>query len=124
MSSIEYASHPTEPRQYRTLAQTVRSFWCRHPRVVTTEKAPGMPAHTVCVACGWREPVAPAVPQGVRTWDSTRDEARYQLEKKRRAMIEHQRQLAEARMATPPRTRRSTREQTGNVVRLQPASGE
>ena len=83
-----------------------------------------MPAHTVCLACGWREPVQPAIPHAVRTWDSTRDEVRYQLEKKRRAAIEHQRLLAEARMATPARVRRSAREANGNVVHMKPAIGE
>ena len=74
--------------------RSLRNLWCRHRETITTPKTPTMPAHIVCQSCGWREPVLASVPQGTRTWDSSRDEERYQREKKRRE-LEKQRALEE-----------------------------
>jgi hypothetical protein len=85
-----------------------------------------MPAHVVCASCGWREPVSAPVPQGTRTWDSSRDEERYQREKKRRAMVEEQLQVAVARRATPgtPQRASRTRQRRSNVLELKRVVGE
>jgi hypothetical protein len=63
---------------------SLRRLWCRHERIVQTERTLAMPAHVVCLACGWREPVPVARPIATRTWDSTRDAARYAWQKQRR----------------------------------------
>lgn len=107
------------------LWQSVRRLWCSHRDTITTPKGDGMPAHVVCRSCGWREPVLATAPIGTRTWDSSRDESRYQLEKKRRAAVEEQRQMVMARLATPAtrRTRR-TRPQGGTLLHMKPAVGE
>jgi len=85
-----------------------------------------MPAHIVCESCGWREPILAEAPQGTRTWDSSRDEARYQLEKKRRAAVEEQRQMVMARLATPAprRPRRGRSHDRGNLLHMKTAVGE
>lgn len=107
-----------------SLWQSIAHLWCRHRETVMIPKREGMPAHIECVSCGWREPVIAGRPQGVRTWDSTRDEARYEREKKRRAQADEQRRLLavaslSALDARPARTRRGRR---GNVVELKRAS--
>lgn len=80
-------------------------------------KTADMPAHTVCESCGWREPVMAVVPRGTRTWDSTRDEARYLREKERRIAAEAQRQFATVLRAAPaPRALRLGRERDLNLV--------
>ncbi len=88
---------------------------------MTVPKSAGMPAHTVCVACGWREPVQPATPQGTRTWDSTRDETRYLEQKRRREAIEARQQVVTA-ARTVPLARPTPRRE--HVVPLRRASGE
>ena len=75
-----------------------------------------MPAHTVCLACGYRAPVAATLPQGTRTWDSSRDEERYEREKRRRQAIEVKKQAAASQMAVPGRAARAKREQHDNVI--------
>jgi hypothetical protein len=108
------------------LWKSIKHLWCRHSRTITTPKTDTMPAHVVCQSCGWREPVLAPAPQGTRTWDSSRDEARYQLEKKRRAALEEQRQLVVAKLATPnPRRPRRTRAgDSSNLLHMKPAIGE
>jgi hypothetical protein len=129
MASIQY-SHTlhNEPPQRPSagLWQSIRHLWCRHPETVTTPKTNGMPAHMVCQACGWREPIIASTPQGTRTWDSSRDEARYQLEKKRREAFEEQRQMVMAKLAMPAprRGRRAARHDQGNLLHMKPAIGE
>lgn len=82
-----------------------------------------MPAHVLCLSCGWREPVPASAPQGTRTWDSSRDEERYLREKKRREAIEARRQQVIARLASPQPARR-TAPSISNVVELKRAAGE
>lgn len=136
MSSIRLSdSHRQEPDQSQSVAglqvpaaglwRTLKHLWCRHRDTITTPKRLDMPAHVVCRSCGWREPVLAGAPAATRTWDSSRDEARYQLEKKRRTELEHQRQLMISRLATPgaePGRRRKPRR--GNVIQMNPAVGE
>ncbi|HWB30436.1 MAG TPA: hypothetical protein VG736_08045 [Vicinamibacterales bacterium] len=106
-------------QQGTTLWRSLRRFWCRHRHTVITPKTGGMPAHVVCASCGWREPVMASAPQATRTWDSTRDEARYEREKQRRIAAEAQRQIAVALRATPnPRVARPRREREINLVDL------
>jgi hypothetical protein len=112
------------PYPSRTVVQILRSFWCAHHDTVTHARAAGMPAHLECRTCAWREPVPPALPQGTRTWDSSRDEARYQAEKRRRAAAEQQRLLAQVRLAGPLEGKTRTRARRANVVALRPAVGE
>lgn len=81
-----------------------------------------MPAHVVCDVCGWREPVMAATPKGTRTWDSSRDEARYQREKMRRDAVEAQRHQVTARRAAPERL--PARRLSGTIVALKRAVGE
>lgn len=104
--------------------RSIRSLWCQHSETFVTRKTAAMPAHTVCAACGWREPVVASVPQGVRTWDSSRDSERYEREKKRRVQLEERRQMAIAEIASaaskPGRARRGRRT---NVFELKRASG-
>jgi hypothetical protein len=108
-----------------TLWRSLRYLWCTHRRTTVTPKTDLMPAHVVCDACGWREPViATAPPKATRTWDSTRDEARYEREKRRRLAIEQQKQSAMAQWGvsapTPIRPRRARR---GTVIHLQRTAG-
>jgi hypothetical protein len=66
-----------------------------------------------------------SAPLATRTWDSSRDEARYQLEKRRRIAVEEQRQQVMARLAGPtPRRPRRTRSDRGTLLHMQPAVGE
>jgi hypothetical protein len=129
MASIQH-SHtlPSESQQRPSpwLWQSLRHLWCRHRETFTTPKTDSMPAHLVCQACGWREPIIASMPQGTRTWDSSRDEARYQLEKKRREAFEEQRQMVMAKLAMPAprRGRRTTRQDQGNLLHMKPAIGE
>lgn len=106
--------------------RSLRNLWCRHRETITTPKTATMPAHLVCQTCGWREPVLATRPQGTRTWDSSRDEERYQREKKRREAIAEQRQTVEARLAIPtaPRASRRPRARRDNVLELKRAVGE
>jgi anaerobic selenocysteine-containing dehydrogenase len=128
MSSIQHSDTNVSTPAHRSttgLWSSLKLLWCRHRDTATTPKAPGMPAHIVCRSCGWREPLLASVPQGTRTWDSTRDEARYQLEKRRREAVEAQRQMVVARLATPaPRRFRRPRAESGNLLHMQPAVGE
>jgi hypothetical protein len=129
MASIQYSdTHHGESQQHPStgLWQSIRHLWCRHGETFTTPKTDTMPAHLVCRACGWREPVIASMPQGTRTWDSSRDEARYQLEKKRREAFEEQRQMVMAKLAMPAqrRGRRTTRQDQGNLLHMKPAIGE
>lgn len=97
--------------------QSVRKLWCRHPRTIITSKTITMPAHRVCEACGWREPLQPSMPHGTRTWDSSRDEARYAQEKQRRIAFEEQHQRVVALRTTPtPRPVRAGRGRDLTVV--------
>lgn len=84
-----------------SLWRTVKHLWCKHQSTFRTPKTETMPAHVVCRSCGWREPVAATLPAGTRTWDSSRDEARYDREKKRREAIAMQKQLVEAQLTAP-----------------------
>ena len=104
---------------------SVRRLWCSHRNTTTTTRTATMPAHVVCRSCGWREPVLAPAPQGTRTWDSSRDEARYQLEKKRREAVEEQRQQVMARLAAPTTRRpRRARTQGATLLHMTRASGE
>jgi len=85
-----------------SLWRSMRRLWCSHSRTIVTPRTDLMPPHVVCQLCGWREPAPTTPPQGVRTWDSSRDEARYARDKRRRAALELQRQEAVARLAVPP----------------------
>jgi hypothetical protein len=107
----------TTPSLWRTL----RLAWCRHKDTVIVAKTATMPAHVVCKSCGWREPVAPKAPIGTRTWDSTRDEHRYEREKKRRVAVEEQKQEVIAQLAapTPPKPIAPRRRRRSNVVDMQ-----
>jgi hypothetical protein len=127
MSSMQYSDTTVNPsiQPLSGLWHSLRNLWCRHRETVVTPKTESMPSHVVCQSCGWREPVLASAPQGTRTWDSSRDEARYQLEKKRRAAVEEQRQLIVARLATPnPRRTRRSRTSNGNLLHMKPAVGE
>lgn len=107
--------------------RSIRNLWCSHRRTIVTPKTAGMPAHVVCQSCGWREPVLAAAPQATRTWDSSRDEERYEREKKRRAAVEEQMQSVIAQRATPEPARRTVRRprtRRGNVVEMKRAVGE
>jgi len=107
-----------------SLWQSVQKLWCRHPRTTTTVKTNSMPAHHVCEACGWREPVQAHMPHATRTWDSSRDDARFTQEKQRRLAYEEQRLRAVALRATPtPRPVRSGRGRDLSVVMKQPLAG-
>src|SRR5262245_48527742 len=97
------ASPLPKPRVWRSL----RQLWCRHPHTVITPKTADMPAHVVCESCGWREPVIASTPRGTRTWDSSRDERRYEREKERRSVAEEQRRIAIARLSPEAPARRS-----------------
>jgi hypothetical protein len=77
-----------------------------------------MPPHIVCQACGYRTPVEATPPQGIRTWDSTRDEERYEREKKRRQVAEQKRQTAVAQLAVPASRPRASRVSQSNVVEM------
>jgi hypothetical protein len=83
-----------------------------------------MPPHTVCLTCGWREPVDAASPVGTRTWDSTRDEARYEREKQRRAKAELERTLLARDMAQPLSKIRKGRRRQSNVIDITRAMGD
>jgi hypothetical protein len=127
MPSTQYSdTTPNEPPQRPSgLWKSLLHLWCRHPQTITTPRVGGMPPHVVCQSCGWREPVLAAAPQGTRTWDSSRDEARYRLEKKRREAVEDQRQLVVAKLATPaPRKTRRPHTPGGNLLHMKPAVGE
>ncbi|MEO7190025.1 MAG: hypothetical protein ABI051_03110 [Vicinamibacterales bacterium] len=107
-----------------TIWQSLRHLWCHHRRTIITPKTEAMPAHVVCQACGWREPLLATAPKATRTWDSTRDEARYVRDKKRRVAAEEQRQVAVAQLSTPTqkvvRRRRAGR---ANVLEMNRAVG-
>lgn len=134
MTSIDMTSsepyphvHPRVPSVPATgLWQSLRALWCSHQDTFVTAKTSAMPAHAVCASCGWREPVAATMPQGTRTWDSSRDEERYQREKKRRTVVEEQLQSAVARRATPGTSPRASRGRArrSNVLELKRAVGE
>ena len=72
----------------------IRGLWCRHPRTYQTNRTATMPPHVVCLSCGWREPVEVARPTATRTWDSSRDAARYERQKRRREALERRMQHA------------------------------
>lgn len=114
----------SEVRPAAGLLKSLRHLWCRHRSTITTAKTDHMPAHVVCQSCGWREPLMASVPQGTRTWDSSRDEARYQMEKRRRTTLEEQRQLAVARFASPEEPRSRTRRSRHTLLHMTPAVGE
>jgi len=99
--------------------QSVQRLWCRHPRTIITSKTTTMPAHRLCEACGWREPLEPSMPKGTRTWDSSRDEARYAQEKQRRLAFEEQHQRVVALRTTP--TPRGVRAGRGRDLTVVPA---
>ncbi len=107
------------------LWRALKHLWCRHHTTTVTAKTDDMPAHVVCQSCGWREPVMAGTPQGTRTWDSTRDEARYQLEKRRRAAAERRRTKLIAQGAVPA-TARATRARpgAGKLLHMKRAIGE
>jgi hypothetical protein len=108
-----------------TVWQSLRRLWCQHRRTATIPKTAAMPAHVVCQSCGWREPVIGARPTATRTWDSTRDEVRYEREKKRREAVEQQRLLAMAQLAAPvQKPARPRRSRRGNVVDIHRAVGQ
>jgi hypothetical protein len=107
------------------LWRSLKHLWCRHSSTIITAKTDGMPAHVVCQSCGWREPVMADTPQGTRTWDSSRDEARYQSEKKRRTAAERRRAKVIAQGAVPATTRTSrTRQKAGTLLHMKRAAGE
>ena len=115
----------TDTQPTRGLWRSIKYLWCRHTNTTTTPRSGTMPAHLVCQSCGWREPIAASAPHATRTWDSTRDEARYQLEKKRRLAAEEQRQQVMARLASPtPRRPRRPRSGRGTLLHMKPAVGE
>lgn len=106
------------------LWRALRLMWCRHRKTFVTAKTDLMPAHVVCEACGWREPLIAATPKATRTWDSTRDEARYEREKKRRAVSEEQKLQAIAQLSSPAaKTGRPRRSRRGNIVELKRVVG-
>ncbi|MEO8070449.1 MAG: hypothetical protein ABI652_03535 [Acidobacteriota bacterium] len=96
----------------------LRRLWCRHEHTVVTAKTEAMPAHVVCEDCGWREPVMAASPKATRSWDSTRDEARYEREKKRRLAAEQRRLVATAVRTSPASESESKRGRRTNVVEI------
>jgi hypothetical protein len=104
----------------------VKALWCRHTETAVTPKTDSsMPAHLVCQSCGWREPVVASVPRGTRTWDSSRDEARYEREKRRRAQMEVQKQEAIAQWAAPAeRTPKPRRLRRSNLVEMKRVVGQ
>lgn len=78
-----------------------------------------MPAHTVCLACGYRTPVSATLPQGTRTWDSSRDEERYEREKRRRQVVESKKQTAVSQLSVPAaRVVRAKRASHDNVIEM------
>jgi hypothetical protein len=82
-----------------------------------------MPAHVVCRSCGWREPVDVTMPKATSTWDSTRDHARYEREKRRRLAIEQQKQVALAQWpqvspGSSPRPSTTRRRRRNNVLEM------
>jgi hypothetical protein len=103
---------PPEPSLWRA----VKHLWCKHQNTFRTQKTDTMPAHVVCRSCGWREPVIANQPVGTRTWDSSRDEARYERDKKRREAIATQKQSVEAQLAAP--SSRDTRPRPGRVTNV------
>lgn len=106
----------------QTLWQSVRSLWCRHSQTIVTPRTALMPPHVVCQTCGWREPAETHRPQGVRTWDSSRDEARYLREKRRRAALESRKQSVASQLAAPqPKPAKARRARKENVVQLKRA---
>jgi hypothetical protein len=100
------------------LWQSLQRLWCQHHNTSITSKTDTMPAHIVCDSCGWREPVMATMPRGTRTWDSSRDEARYEREKRRRLAIEQQKQIAMAQMAVPGSVAVRRRHRRGNIVEI------
>ena len=116
------ADHIVSPVFFGTplrLWRSVRHLWCRHANTTITAKTLAMPAHVVCEDCGWREPVRAALPQGTRTWDSSRDDARYEREKRRRLALEQQRQVVHAQSALPSaREPRGRRTSDGNIFEM------
>ena len=116
----------SDPQQHpKGLWRSLTHLWCRHPETTITPKTGAMPAHVVCQSCGWREPLMASVPLGTRTWDSSRDEARYHREKRRRALIEDQKQLVIAQLATPAQDpQKSRRLRSGHLVDMRHAVGE
>jgi hypothetical protein len=130
ISSYSSESNRSEPDQHVNppapgLWRALKHLWCRHASTIITAKTDDMPAHVVCQSCGWREPVMADTPQGTRTWDSSRDEARYQLEKKRRAAAERRRAKVIAQGAVPAATRTSrTRPRAGTLLHMKRAVGE
>jgi len=83
-----------------------------------------MPAHIVCLTCGWREPVDAASPIATRTWDSTRDEVRYEREKERRAKAELEHHQLRREMAHPLSKFRKGRRRRSNVIDITRAMGD
>ena len=127
-SVFKIAPKNPEPAE-RTVASSIpgstiwrsllRHLWCQHPHTTLTEKSDTMPAHRVCDDCGWREAATAVLPRATSTWDSTRDEDRYEREKKRRNTIESQRRAAHAQLATPgARPVRARRSRQDNVVEM------
>jgi hypothetical protein len=97
---------------------SLQRLWCSHTRTMVTPRVPGMPPHMVCENCGYRTPVEATPPQGIRTWDSTRDEERYEREKKRRQAAEQKRQVAIAQLSVPTPRARARRPDHTNVVEM------
>jgi hypothetical protein len=100
----------------RTLWRAMRRLWCRHAHTVVTARAGIIPPHLVCEACGWREPMLAEAPKATRTWDSTRDETRYLSQKKRRVVLEQQKQsVISQRSAPTPAAVKARRARQDNV---------
>ena len=99
--------------------KSIRRLWCHHRHVIVTPRTQEMPSHTVCQACGWRMPVPATRPVGTRTWDSSRDEQRFEREKRRRLVAEQRKQVAASQLAAPaPKLSRARREDDDNVVQI------
>lgn len=123
MTSSEAQQRNVTERSSTGLWRSLRALWCSHSEMFHTAKTDTMPAHVVCASCGWREPVLAAAPRGTRTWDSSRDEARYQREKKRRASVEEQLQNVVARRAAPGVADRRGRTRRTNVLEMKRVVG-
>jgi hypothetical protein len=98
--------------------QSFRRPWCKHSHMIVTPRTLEMPSHKVCETCGFREPVDVAPPQAIRTWDSTRDEDRYEREKKRRIAAEQKRQVAISQLSVPSARAKARRSEHDNVVEI------
>lgn len=114
-----------EPAPHTSVWRQLSRLWCRHAETHVTPRRGLIPPHIVCDSCGWREPAPASEPRATRTWDSTRDESRYELEKKRRVAADQQRLVANAVRGVPtPRAARVRRSQRSNIVEMKrPVAG-